>query len=86
MSNTVDVRVPDIGDFEHVEIIEVLVSEGDSVNVEDSIITLESDKATMEIPAPESDWISVVSVVRRDSTSPVFVTSKNVVSSLMTCR
>ena len=69
MSNTVDVRVPDIGDFEHVEIIEVLVSEGDSVNVEDSIITLESDKATMEIPAPHSGTVSSIAVKVGDKVS-----------------
>ena len=62
MSNTVEVRVPDIGDFEEVEIIEVLVSEGDTINVEDSVITLESDKATMEIPAPNSGTVSNIAV------------------------
>jgi dihydrolipoamide dehydrogenase len=69
MSNTVDVRVPDIGDFEEVEIIEVLVSEGDTVNVEDSVITLESDKATMEIPAPNSGTISGIAVKVGDRVS-----------------
>ncbi|MEJ2307898.1 MAG: dihydrolipoyllysine-residue acetyltransferase [Gammaproteobacteria bacterium] len=49
---TIDVKVPDIGDFSDVEIIEVLVAEGDEVEEEASLITLESDKATMEIPSP----------------------------------
>ncbi|MGD8677910.1 MAG: biotin/lipoyl-binding protein, partial [Chromatiales bacterium] len=49
---TIDVTVPDIGDFSDVEIIEVLVAEGDEVEEEASLITLESDKATMEIPSP----------------------------------
>lgn len=52
MGKTTEVLVPDIGDFESVEIIEILVSEGDEVAVEDSLLTLESDKATMEIPSP----------------------------------
>ncbi|MEJ2591886.1 MAG: FAD-dependent oxidoreductase, partial [Candidatus Thiodiazotropha sp.] len=52
MSKIVEVTLPDIGDFEQVDIIEVLVSPGDSVAPEDSIITLESDKATMDIPSP----------------------------------
>ncbi|MFQ5992384.1 MAG: dihydrolipoyllysine-residue acetyltransferase [Nitrospiraceae bacterium] len=47
-----EVRVPDVGDFKDVNIIEVMVAPGDSVNAEDSLITLESDKATMEIPSP----------------------------------
>ena len=69
MSNTVEVKVPDIGDFEEVEIIEVLVSEGDAINVEDSVITLESDKATMEIPAPNSGTVSRIAVSVGDRVS-----------------
>jgi pyruvate dehydrogenase E2 component (dihydrolipoamide acetyltransferase) len=49
-----EIVVPDIGDFEGVDVIEILVKPGDSVAAEQSLITLESDKATMEIPAPES--------------------------------
>ncbi len=52
MSETKDIPVPDIGDFDQVEVIEVLVSPGDTIAAEDSLITLESDKASMEIPAP----------------------------------
>src|SRR5687767_15367741 len=48
----IEVRVPDIGDFKNVEVIEVLVKPGDTVAKEQSLITLESDKATMEIPSP----------------------------------
>jgi dihydrolipoamide dehydrogenase len=51
-TRTLTVPVPDIGDFENVDVIEVLVSPGDHVEVEASLITLESDKATMEIPSP----------------------------------
>ena len=59
MSDSRDYLVPDIGDFEEVEVIEVLVSVGDSVEVEQSLVTLESDKATMELPS------SVVGVVAK---------------------
>ena len=47
-----EVKVPDIGDFKNVEVIEVLVKPGDRIAKEQSLITLESDKATMEIPSP----------------------------------
>jgi pyruvate dehydrogenase E2 component (dihydrolipoamide acetyltransferase) len=50
--------VPDIGDFDDVEIIEILVNEGDSVAVEDSLVTLETDKATMDIPASDAGTIT----------------------------
>ena len=52
MGSLRDVLVPDIGDFKNIPVIEVLVKPGDTVKVEDSLITLESDKATMEVPAP----------------------------------
>jgi pyruvate dehydrogenase E2 component (dihydrolipoamide acetyltransferase) len=51
-SDAVAVEVPDIGDFEDVPIIEILVSSGDAVAVDDPLLTLESDKATMDVPAP----------------------------------
>ena len=54
MSNLTEVRLPDIGDFDEVEVIEILVAAGDTVEQEGSLITLESDKATMEIPSPVS--------------------------------
>ena len=47
-----DVLVPDIGDFSDVPIIEILVSPGDTVAPEDPLVTLESDKATMDVPSP----------------------------------
>ena len=47
-----EVKVPDIGDFKEVEVIEILVKPGDTVAKEQSLVTLESDKATMEIPSP----------------------------------
>ena len=61
-SASVDVIVPDIGDFEDVEIIEVFVKPGDTVNVEDPLITLESDKATMEVPSSDAGTIETVLV------------------------
>ncbi|WP_067561190.1 dihydrolipoyllysine-residue acetyltransferase [Halofilum ochraceum] len=62
MSQTKDIPVPDIGDFDEVEIIEVLVSPGDTIEAEDSMITLESDKASMEIPSPEGGTVKEVKV------------------------
>jgi pyruvate dehydrogenase E2 component (dihydrolipoamide acetyltransferase) len=62
VGKTTDVLLPDIGDFESVEIIEILVSEGDEVVVEDSLLTLESDKATMEIPSPYSGVVKSLAV------------------------
>ena len=52
MATIKEVLVPDIGDFKDIPVIEVLVKAGDQVKAEDSLITLESDKATMEVPAP----------------------------------
>ena len=62
MAKTTDVLLPDIGDFESVEIIEILVSEGDEVAIEDSLLTLESDKATMEIPSPYAGVVKQLAV------------------------
>ncbi|MEF8834129.1 MAG: dihydrolipoyllysine-residue acetyltransferase, partial [Halofilum sp. (in: g-proteobacteria)] len=62
MSETKDIPVPDIGDFDQVEVIEVLVSPGDTISAEDSLITLESDKASMEIPAPFGGTVKEVRV------------------------
>ncbi|KRT53596.1 dihydrolipoyllysine-residue acetyltransferase [endosymbiont of Ridgeia piscesae] len=69
MAKTTDVVLPDIGDFDAVEIIEVLVSEGDQVAVEDSLVTLESDKATMEIPSPHAGRVTEVRVKVGDQIS-----------------
>jgi pyruvate dehydrogenase E2 component (dihydrolipoamide acetyltransferase) len=69
MSNLVEVKVPDIGDFKEVEIIEVLVKAGDSVKNEDGLIVLESDKATMEVPSPASGVIKELKVKVGDKVS-----------------
>lgn len=57
MAEIVQIKVPDIGDFAGVDVIEVLASEGDAIEVEASLITLESDKATMEVPATHAGVI-----------------------------
>lgn len=57
-----EIRVPDIGDFDEVEVIEVLVAPGDTIAIDDSLITIESDKASMEIPATAAGLISSVAV------------------------
>jgi pyruvate dehydrogenase E2 component (dihydrolipoamide acetyltransferase) len=62
VANAVDIRVPDIGDFDHVDVIDVLVKPGDVIKAEDPLITLESDKATMDIPAPYAGTIAAVEV------------------------
>jgi len=62
MSDTVEVKVPDVGDFDSVEVIEVLVEPGARVQAEDSLITLESDKATMEIPSPAAGTVESLAV------------------------
>jgi len=64
-----EVVVPDIGDFKDVEVIEVLVNPGDSVNQEQSLITLETDKATMEIPSPARGVVKELKIRRGDKVS-----------------
>jgi len=59
---TIEITVPDIGDFDEVEVIEVLVRNGDKIQPEDSLITVESDKASMEIPSPSAGTIIDVKV------------------------
>jgi len=66
---TVSVTVPDIGDFDDVEVIDILVKPGDSVELDDPLITLESDKATMDIPAPAADVVQDIGVALGDRVS-----------------
>jgi len=71
-----EVLVPDIGDFKDVEVIEVLVKPGDAISAEQSLVTLESDKATMEIPSPEAGVVKELKVKVGDKVSqgsPVLV-------------
>jgi dihydrolipoamide dehydrogenase len=67
--STTEIRVPDIGDFERVPIIEVHVAAGAAINVDDPLITLESDKATMEVPAPQAGTVREVKVKTGDRVS-----------------
>lgn len=66
MTKLTEVCLPDIGDFDEVEIIEILVASGDRVDREDSLITLESDKATMEIPSPAAGIVNDIRVTVGD--------------------
>src|SRR3954447_15073193 len=69
MAGTEQVLVPDIGDFEDVPVIEVLVSVGDTVAAEDPLVTLESDKATMEVPSPVAGKVAELKVSVGDKVS-----------------
>lgn len=69
MANTIDIVIPDLGDFENVEVIEILVKAGDSVEREDGLITVETDKASMDIPAPENGVVDSLSVSVGDTVS-----------------
>ncbi|MGI9382623.1 MAG: dihydrolipoyllysine-residue acetyltransferase [Methyloligellaceae bacterium] len=69
MSTPIEVTVPDIGDFQDVEIIEVNVAAGDSIAEEDPVITLESDKASMEVPSPASGVVKELKVSVGDRVS-----------------
>ena len=62
----IDVRVPDIGDFKDVAIIELLVKPGDTVKAEQSLITVESDKASMEIPSSAAGVVKEIKVALGD--------------------
>lgn len=66
---TTDVTVPDIGDFNNVPVVTILVSVGDRVAVEDPLLELESDKATMEVPSPMAGVIKEIKVVEGDTVS-----------------
>jgi dihydrolipoamide dehydrogenase len=66
---TVEVKVPDIGDFKDVPVIEVLVKPGDTVKPEDPLVTLESDKATMDVPSPAAGTVKALSVKVGDKVS-----------------
>jgi pyruvate dehydrogenase E2 component (dihydrolipoamide acetyltransferase) len=69
MSQAIEVKVPDIGDYKDIPVIEVLVKAGDTVEKEQSLITLESDKATMDVPSPASGTVKEVKVKVGDNVS-----------------
>src|SRR6478672_4411639 len=66
-SSLVDVKVPDIGDFDEVAVIEVLVKAGDTIKAEQSLITVESDKASMEIPSSAAGVLKELKVKMGDT-------------------
>lgn len=69
MSRIKEVLVPDIGEFDAVEIIEVLVKSGDTVAVEDPLITMESDKASMDVPSPFAGTVKDLKIKAGDKVS-----------------
>jgi len=69
MASVIEVKVPDIGDFKDVPVIEVFVKPGDAVKPEDSLITLESDKATMDVPSPATGVVKEIRVKVGDKVS-----------------
>ena len=69
MTQVVELKVPDLGEFSDVEIIEVLVAPGDVVAVEDGLVTLETDKAAMDVPASHAGTIVTVEVATGDTVS-----------------
>lgn len=76
MSNVLEVKVPDIGDFKDIPVIEVLVKPGDTVKAEDALMTLESDKATMDVPSPAGGVVKQIMIKIGDKVSkgtPVLV-------------
>jgi pyruvate dehydrogenase E2 component (dihydrolipoamide acetyltransferase) len=76
VAKIIDIVVPDLGDFEDVEVIEVLVSAGDSVEREDGLITLETDKAAMDVPATDSGVIEELTVSTGDKVASGTVIGK----------
>ena len=69
MSNTIEIKVPDIGDFKNIPVIEILVKPGDHVEAEDPLLSLESDKATLEVPAPTAGTVKELRVKIGDKVS-----------------
>ncbi len=69
MSSIKDILVPDIGEFDAVEVIEVLVKSGDAVSVEDPLLTMESDKASMDVPSPFSGTVKTIKIKAGDKVS-----------------
>src|ERR1700722_5791955 len=69
MASLIDIKIPDIGEFHDVDVVEVMVKPGDRVNIDDSLITIESDKATMEVPSPQAGIVKAVKVKLGDKVS-----------------
>ena len=66
MSKIIDIIIPALGDFDSIEVIEILVGKGDRVKKEDGLITLETDKASMDVPAPESGKVESITIKEGD--------------------
>ncbi|QLP96232.1 MAG: hypothetical protein HZY79_00835 [Rhodoblastus sp.] len=64
-----DIKVPDIGDFKNVPVIEIFVTPGQTIKAEDPLVSLESDKATMDVPAPEGGVVKDIRVKIGDKVS-----------------
>ena len=84
MTKEIEIKVPDMGDFDGVPVIEILVAEGDTVAVDDSLITLESEKATMEIPSPHAGKITEILVAIDETVQQGTVIAKMEVSEQVT--
>ncbi len=69
MATLVDIKVPDIGDFKDVEVVEVMVKPGDKIRVDDPLVAIESEKATMEVPAPQAGVVRELKVKDGDKVS-----------------
>ena len=78
LQNLIEVKVPDIGDFDEVTVIELLVKPGDSIKLDQSLLTVESDKASMEIPSSHAGVVQAIAVKLGDK-----VKQGSVVLSLM---
>src|SRR3712207_9152704 len=86
---TVEIKVPDIGDFADVPIIEIHVQPGAKVSVDDPLITLESDKATMDMPAPQPGTVAgmlVTSSARVSRGSPIMMMETDSAAAIPTTR
>ena len=69
MAKIVNIVIPDLGEFESIEVIEVLIKAGDAVEIEDGLIIVETDKASMDIPSPEKGIIDSLTVKAGDNVS-----------------
>src|ERR1035437_3845132 len=69
MSQLIEIKVPDIGDFSDIPVIEICVKVGDTVNLDDALVTLESDKATMDVPSSVAGVVKEIKVALGDRIS-----------------
>ena len=69
MAERIEICVPDIGDFEDVEVVEILVAKGDAIEFDDPLVSIESDKATMEIPSTAGGVVAEIRVAEGDRVS-----------------